>query len=325
MSTVNPPGHSDEYRRPPLAYPGNKAELAPEIIRHVPDHETYVEPFAGTAGVLFRKEPSRNEVINDLNSDLTNFMTTLRDRPDELVEWLRHTPYSEEEYDRIKSRWREGIRPDDDIVQAGQLFVLRRASFGADMGGFRATASGRKNSARQFANARDRLLELSDRLDGVVIHNRDWRSIVEKYAQPGAFFYVDPPYRGKLQYYDCEFSPMLFENYWLCHFDGSPNATEADCYPGEGPPAFLEQSVFQDDESTYRYGGHGDPFSVMFSSHGPMECFEPYTWNVSLPYTHEINNRAGAETVNETLTMNYDPFANDFQPFTGPQQSLQGF
>lgn len=320
MSTVNPPGQSEVYRRPPLSYPGNKAELAPEVIRHIPAHETYIEPFAGTAGTLFRKKPSRNEVINDLNSDLTTFMTTLRDQPDKLVEWLRHTPYSEAEYDRIKANWRDGIRPDDDVVHAGQLFVLRRASFGSDVGGFRATATGRKNSARQFANARDRLHDLSDRLDGVIIHNRDWRSIVEKYAQPDAFFYLDPPYRGKQRYYDCEYDPILFENYWVCQFNGASNTNEAAHYPGEGPPPFLEQPAFQTTDETYQYGGPNSPFSVMISSHGPIDALDPYTWNVSLPFTHEINNHNGAQTVNETLTMNYNPFADDFQPFLGEEQ-----
>jgi DNA adenine methylase len=326
MSSVNPPGQADAFHRPPLTYPGNKAELAPEIIARIPPHETYVEPFGGTAGILFRKKRSRNEVINDLNSDLTTFMVALRDEVHALVDYLRTTPYSEEEYQRVKSQWRDGIRPDDDVVQAAQLFLLRRASFGADIGGFRATACGRKNSARQFSNARERLFELSDRLDEVVIHNKDWRTIVEKYAHPDAFMYLDPPYRGKQQYYDCEYDPILFENFWICQFDGSPNATESEHYPGEGPPAFLEQSVFEDTDADHQYGTAGNPFPVMFSSHGPMEALEPYTWNLSLPFTHEVNNRGGAKTVNETLTMNYDPFADDFQPFIGDtQQSLATF
>lgn len=327
MSTsVNPPGHSDEFVRPPLCYPGNKAELAADIIEYMPAHETYVEPFCGTAGVLFQKERSRNEVLNDVNTDLTTFMRVLRDRPDDLVTWLEQTPYAEAEYNRVKTAWRQGKRPDDDVVHAGHLFLLRRASFGADLGGFRAEARGRKNSARQFVNARDRLYDLSERLNGVIIRNTDWRDIIDSYAGPDTFFYLDPPYRGKAQYYGCEYDPFLFENYWLTHFDGSPNATEQSHYPGDGPPAFLKQRPYQDADEDYRYGGPNDPLSVMISSDGPIEALNPFTWSVKLPYTHELNNHTGEPTeVQETLTMNYDPYSDDFQQFTSHQQTLTDY
>jgi hypothetical protein len=36
-TSVNPPGHSDEFTRPPLTYPGNKSELAEENRREDAD------------------------------------------------------------------------------------------------------------------------------------------------------------------------------------------------------------------------------------------------------------------------------------------------
>ena len=38
---------NDNPRRPALRYHGGKFLLAPWIIEHLPDHRTYVEPYAG--------------------------------------------------------------------------------------------------------------------------------------------------------------------------------------------------------------------------------------------------------------------------------------
>ena len=57
----------------PLAYIGGKSKLADTIIKMMPEHQAYCEVFAGAAWVFFRKEPSKFESINDLDSDLTSF------------------------------------------------------------------------------------------------------------------------------------------------------------------------------------------------------------------------------------------------------------
>jgi len=109
-----------------FAYPGNKASLSDWIIEHLPDHRLYVEVFGGAAGVLANKPQSHNEVYNDIDEDLVQFFDVLRDRHEELVEWLRRVPYSREKYNEWVVPWyHEDWRPEDPIERAGVFFFHR--------------------------------------------------------------------------------------------------------------------------------------------------------------------------------------------------------
>jgi DNA adenine methylase len=48
----------------PISYYGGKQQLAQVILRLIPKHRLYCEPFAGGAAVLFAKIPSKVEVMS---------------------------------------------------------------------------------------------------------------------------------------------------------------------------------------------------------------------------------------------------------------------
>ena len=58
--------------KPVLKYPGSKWRIADQIVRMIPEHRTYCEPFFGSGAVFFRKPPSDIELINDLDNDVPN-------------------------------------------------------------------------------------------------------------------------------------------------------------------------------------------------------------------------------------------------------------
>jgi DNA adenine methylase len=68
----------------PLPYIGGKRNLAKQIIALFPEHATYVEAFAGGAQVLVAKEPSKVEVLNDLDGEIVNFFRVVREHYEEL-------------------------------------------------------------------------------------------------------------------------------------------------------------------------------------------------------------------------------------------------
>lgn len=184
-------------------YPGNKASEAEAIVATFPDHRVYVEPFGGAAGVLANKPQSHTEVYNDVDGDLVQFFDVLRDRGDELVDWLELLPYSREKYEQWADSWYdEDWRPDDPVQRAGVFYYLRATSFGGKYrykGGF-ATSTVR-NQARTYSNGIDRLRAFADRFAEVAVENLGWRECIDQYDTEETLFYCDPPYRETVHRY----------------------------------------------------------------------------------------------------------------------------
>jgi DNA adenine methylase len=85
-----------------LSYMGGKSLLAKKIIPMIPPHTCYCEVFAGAAWILFRKEESRIEIINDINSDLVTLYRVVKHHLDEFIRYLRWILIAREEFERFK-------------------------------------------------------------------------------------------------------------------------------------------------------------------------------------------------------------------------------
>lgn len=83
-----------------LNYPGAKWSSAPLLLKNIPDHKTYCEPYAGSLALLFSKPESPIEVVNDIDSDIVNLFSCIQKYPEELARLVLTTPYSREVYDR---------------------------------------------------------------------------------------------------------------------------------------------------------------------------------------------------------------------------------
>jgi len=81
-----------------LKYPGAKWRIADWIISKMPKHHSYVEPFFGSGAVFFNKKPSAIETINDLDEDVVNLFSVVRNNAEALAEAVALTPYSRQEY-----------------------------------------------------------------------------------------------------------------------------------------------------------------------------------------------------------------------------------
>lgn len=175
-------------------YPGSKTRLADWITNQLPDHERYIEPFAGSAAVLLHKPRSTVEIINDIDNDITQFFQVLRDRGDELAEWYASTPFSRDLHNEWKHQYDRGYRPSDPVERAGRFVYLRTTSVNG-VGGF-STRLADRNPTNAFQSQPDAIRRFAARMREVVVENLDYQTLVDKYDGSDAVFYFDPPYPG---------------------------------------------------------------------------------------------------------------------------------
>jgi DNA adenine methylase len=184
--------------RPALRYLGGKWKLAPWIIEHFPPHRLYVEPFGGAASVLLRKPRAFSEVYNDLDDEVVNLFTVLRDEAlaGRLVRAVELTAYSRTEY--------EGAFEvtDDPVERARRLVVRSYMGHGSNsfninrVTGFRAALvnGDRALPALDWTSLPAALEQVARRFTGVVIERRPALQVIDRYDVPDCLIYADPPY-----------------------------------------------------------------------------------------------------------------------------------
>lgn len=181
--------------KPPFAYYGGKTTLAPEIARLLPEHDHYVEPFAGSLAVLLAKEPSKLETVNDLDDRLVAFWAVLRDQPGELERVCALTPQSRAEYERSLD------------FTGGDVEVARRVWVALTQGrtnslrpsGWRTERKAAVGVSRPMYLERyvGRFAAVAERLKHVALESRDAMEMIEDYgSEPSVCIYADPPYLG---------------------------------------------------------------------------------------------------------------------------------
>lgn len=183
--------------RPALRYHGGKFRLAPWVIKHFPPHRVYTEPFGGAASVLLRKpRADLVEVYNDLDSEIVSLFQVLRDplMSKQLATALQFTPFAREEF-------LQGYEPAGEAIEQARRTLCRAfMGFGSDTAsgaksGFRANGNRQTaHPARDWANYPASVTSFCQRLQGVVIENRDAIEIMLQHDAPQTLHYCDPPY-----------------------------------------------------------------------------------------------------------------------------------
>jgi DNA adenine methylase len=187
-----------------LRYPGSKQRIAPWIIEQMPKHHSYLEPYFGGGAILFNKEPSQIETINDLDDDVVNLFRTIRENKEELIEAIVMTPYARAEYDA-------SFTGGGTEVERAKNFLIR-----SNMGhGFRMNEktgwkkgihsnSGASYAVQFWNNLPEVISYVAQRLKMVQIECRPAIELIRAFNHSNVLIYADPPYvlstRGRKQY-----------------------------------------------------------------------------------------------------------------------------
>ena len=185
-----------------MKYPGSKWNIAGQLVKMIPPHHSYVEPFFGSGAVLFNKPPSDIETINDLDSNVTNLFLCIQEDAERLARLVMTTPYSREMYESAFDFENFVTEVIGGEPYRKALVFLIRCWQGH---GFR--TNGHKVGWKNDVVGREKsyalwdwyrlpkwIIEIAERLRKVQIENRPALEVIKRFNHKGVFMYIDPPY-----------------------------------------------------------------------------------------------------------------------------------
>lgn len=182
----------------PFGYLGGKSRLADRIVERLPsDHLCYCEPFCGAAWILFRKAPSKVEVINDMDGELVTFWRVIQNHLEEFLRFYRYAIVSRTIFDLQNMT---DPRTLTDVQRSVRYFYIQRLAFGGKTFDRTFGTSATSGSKLNISTLEDRLLEVHWRLQKVVVEHLDACDCITRYDRPTTLFYADPPYYGTCGY-----------------------------------------------------------------------------------------------------------------------------
>ena len=180
-----------------IAFPyyGGKSIHLSWLLPRLPQTPCYVEPFGGSAAVLLNRDPSPNEVYNDLNGEVVNFFRVIRNQRDEFIHAVSNTPYSRSEFKESKEflSQPEEVLTTEPVEWARCFITVIRQSYMANRRDW--VASGIEAGRVKAWNSALRLVEeVVARMRNVQIENQDALTLITRFDHPDVLMYQDPPY-----------------------------------------------------------------------------------------------------------------------------------
>lgn len=174
--------------KPPIARMGGKSRLRKQIISMIPKHTCYIEPFFGAGWVLFGKEPSQVEVVNDVDQELVNLFKMVKYHPKEIERLMQYEVSSRDGFTEYKNVELNSLT---DIQRAVRYIYLISQSFASKGISFGYGTNTRPSP--QIFNTSS-LEKLKERLRNTYIENLSFEEIFARYDRPYSFYFCDPPY-----------------------------------------------------------------------------------------------------------------------------------
>nr|DAZ10925.1 MAG TPA: DNA adenine methylase [Caudoviricetes sp.] len=174
--------------KPPICRMGGKSKLRKTIIEMIPEHTCYVELFFGAGWVYFGKEPSKVEVINDIDKELINLFRMIKYHAPEIERQLEYEFSGRDIFEEYKNCTIEYLTEIHRVVRF--LYIITQ-SFAGRGGVYGYGTSTRPSPQIFYKNV---LGELKERLRNTYVENLSFEKIIDKYDREHSFFFCDPPY-----------------------------------------------------------------------------------------------------------------------------------
>ena len=199
----------------PLRYPGGKGKLEPlmEVLIRKTNHVggTYVEPFAGGAGIalaLLENNIVNKIVINDLDKRIYSFWKAILIETKRFLDDIQNVTLSIDEWKRQCFIVQNAKKYSYELGFA--TFYLNRTNRsgiikGGVIGGIEQRGKWKMDARFNRDNLSERILNIVKKKKNIHIYNKDVLSFIDNYLPKygnNTFAYFDPPYyeKGKQLY-----------------------------------------------------------------------------------------------------------------------------
>lgn len=179
-----------------IPYLGEKSKFANFITPNIPkDISTYVEPFGGMFGVFFALDFTKFKNVKFIYND-KNHLNYLLFKNLKNIDFINHVKEVEVDEDYYKFCLKSILTEKNEFLISLYWLVILCCSSPYEIG---------KDSWRddtEFKIFKMKYQAYKYHLDKITsIENLDYKDIIRKYDSESSFFYVDPPYFGKEEYY----------------------------------------------------------------------------------------------------------------------------
>lgn len=193
----------------PLRYPGGKSKLAP-LVKYIIECKantnvtTYIEPFAGGAGValdLLLNRTVEKIIINDYDKSIYSFWRAILTETERFIQKINQTQITVEEWRKQKIIYTTLNKKYSFELGFATFFLNRTNRSGilsaGPIGGYEQTGNYLIDARFNKENLIYRISQIASHRKNIKIYNKDIRSFIVQVINPvqdKAFIYFDPPY-----------------------------------------------------------------------------------------------------------------------------------
>jgi len=172
----------------PFRSPGGKDPWADDLLKRVPKHKVYVEPYAGGATLFWAKEPSEQEVLCDIDPEIIAVYRFLKTGSDADFKWIRQQEWrgSPERFARLLELKPNSLR--------ARAFRHKYLNLHSQRGRATEFSGAQTVTGKRFL---DNLEKFRERLSNTKIVEGDALKLIKKLDSTATFFYLDPPWKAE--------------------------------------------------------------------------------------------------------------------------------